>query len=212
MISNFRDDLNKERILGEYLDGIYARIFNKTKFLVSRITERNEQLKGIDLRIEKLDDSSIFYVDEKAQLDYINFNLPTFAFETSYLKYGSYREGWLYDESKLTQYYFLVTQIHATIGTDITQGIRKLKIHSVDRTKLQTLLGQRGLDKAVLEKYDSEIRESNVDGKIKIKELDNVSEGAFHFSRKNKSESPINLVLKLSFLEENNVAKVIYPI
>lgn len=83
-ISYFKSDLNKERILGEYLDERYLEIFAKSTFKVKRIHDKTKQLLGIDLIL--YDNSRSYNIDEKAQLDYLNQSLPTFAFELSYLK------------------------------------------------------------------------------------------------------------------------------
>jgi len=79
MKSKFYEDLSKEELLGTYLDTFYPQIFKDSSFTVERIWDRHQQYQGIDLLLKN--DKQCFYVDEKAQLDYLNVSLPTFAFE-----------------------------------------------------------------------------------------------------------------------------------
>lgn len=209
MKSNFKKDLGDEKILGNYLDTIYSKIFNAEEFILTRVWDSERQNSGIDLIIHHLTSSQTFNVDEKAQLDYINLELPTFTFETSYLRNGKLKQGWLFDDSKKTNYYFLVTSILCK-GPRISSGIESVKIHSIDRLKLKQLLTDKGLTKSVIGRYDSEIRNRGKSGAIRIKELHHIDEGRFYFSKDNKAERPINLVMKLSFLVRAGVAKVIH--
>ena len=209
MQNKFEEDLENEKILGNYLDKIYSEIFDSTKFNVTRVRDYHKQNSGIDIVINHLKSSQKFYIDEKAQLDYINQDLPTFAFETSYLKHGELKQGWLFDEDKITDYYFLITSILCN-GQGISSGIKSVKIHSIDRMKFIQLLKGKGLTRSVIKRYDNQIRKSEQNGSIAIKELNHLSEGKFYYSKAKKIESPINLVMKLSYLTKMGVAKIIY--
>ena len=79
-MSFFKRDLKKEKILSKYLDGVY----NKIPLTVQRINDLDLQYKGVDLIYNN--NGAKIYIDEKAQLDYLNSDLPTFTFELSYLK------------------------------------------------------------------------------------------------------------------------------
>lgn len=57
-------------------------------------------MQGIDLILKDKHLEKQFLVDEKAQLDYVNESLPTFAFELFYQKNGIQKQGWLFDASK----------------------------------------------------------------------------------------------------------------
>ena len=210
MRSSFNDDLRNEQILGNYLDKIYSEIFDPKEIEITRISAIDKQNSGIDLTIHHIKSSRIFNVDEKAQLDYINSDLPTFAFEISYLKQGVIKQGWLFDDSKLTNYYFLITAIRATKEQDITTGVESLKIYSINRLKLKQLLQEKGLSKDVIESYDNRIRKNKENGKINIEELNPKTEGRFYYSKTNKNERPINLVMRLSYLIKKGVGKTIY--
>ena len=207
MTSNFKSDLHKEQKLGFFLDTIYAEKF-KNNFQIHRITDKIKQLSGIDLEIHdcrKRNDVQIYFVDEKAQLDYLNKSLPTFAFELSYLKKGKYRKGWLIDEKKEAAYYFLITNIY----TNEKQEFIGCKITSINRQKLLNLLEKKGLTNLILENYDKAFRTDKKNGKTPIKELNASKEGYIFCSHSNKAEKPINLILKLNYLIKMNVGKVL---
>ena len=95
MTSNFDEDLSKEEALGKYLDNIYLKLLDG--YRIQRIVDIDKQHKGIDIIISK--GENVFFIDEKAQLDYLNNELPTIAFEISYIKNNSENLGWLFDKT-----------------------------------------------------------------------------------------------------------------
>ncbi len=200
---NFKSDLGQELILSEYLDTLY-----KAKGIeFFRIIDLEKQHQGIDLIIKS--NSMKYFVDEKAQLHYLNEDLPTFTFELSYLKDTTLKEGWLFDQNKLTQYYFLVTGIFLKKDklTLLKAGdIDKLKITSVNRSKLIDHLISIGLEKGKLLEYGSKLRLSNSFGKNILAELNPKTEGLLYFTE-HLNEKPINLQLRLKYLIENKIAK-----
>lgn len=206
MISKFNEDLSKEEALGRFLDKIYPTLFKG--YDIQRISNIDLQHKGIDLILSK--EGNEYYIDEKAQLDYLNNELPTFAFEISYLKNGNENSGWLFDKTKDTQRYFLVTGIYLNNPENINEGFKDCNIISVDRIKLINLLESKGLDFNSTTKINNRIRSCTEEKGIKIKELNPQTEGRFYYSKSNKSEQPINLVLYIAFLIKSNVAKKIY--
>jgi len=204
-MSFFKRDLNKEKILSKYLDGVY----NKIPLVLQRIENLDFQHKGVDLIFNNNGDK--IYIDEKAQLDYLNSDLPTFTFELSYLKKGEIKIGWFLDDSKITDFYFLITSIHVDDKKDISKGITNCKITSIDRLKLSRFLDEIGLTYQKLNQYNNGIRTENADTKkIIINELHEKSQGCLVYSQ-HLDEKPINLMLRLDFLLKNGVAKRIYP-
>ena len=156
MKSKFYEDLSKEELLGTYLDTFYPQIFRNSSFQVERIWDARQQYQGIDLLLKKGQQS--FYVDEKAQLDYLNVSLPTFAFEISYLKRNRWRVGWLVDATKVTQIYFLITNICLVEKNDLSAGLSNIKIIGVYRSKLLALLKSRGLTQQRIIALEKQIR------------------------------------------------------
>lgn len=134
----------------------------------------------------------LYSVDEKAQLDYVNENLPTFAFEISYLKRRIPKKGWLFNTSKKTGFYALITGIYCDEADQYTS----CKITMVNRKKLITFLASRKLNS---ERFESR---NFKEGRIIIQELDPQVEGYIFFSKTRKAEKPLNPILKLDFLIE----------
>ena len=203
-MSKFASDLNQEQILSQYLDNIYR----SKKLEFERVFDLDRQMQGIDVIIQL--NSNDYIIDEKSQLHYINNDLPTFTFELSYLnKYQELKKGWLFDSSKLTQYYFLVTGIYLKESKTKLESfvdIDKLKITSVNRIKLINHLNKIGLSEDTLHEYDIAFRSNNSYGKNIISELDDKINGVIYFTE-HLSEKPINLQLRLQYLIDCKVAK-----
>ena len=205
---NFEQDLNHEKILATYLDHIY-----KLKgYSVERPTNMNKQHRGVDLIIQK--DGQELLVDEKAQLHYLNADLPTFTFELSYLnKSGSKKKGWFLDKSKETNFYFLVTNIMLRDNLKVLrmpEDIATLKITAVSRKQLKDYLTKKGLTEKQLSDYDAEIRHKARYGRNSIKGLDSKREGLMFYTA-HLQEKPMNLQLRLDFLIKAKVGKQIFP-
>jgi len=203
-MSHFKRDLKKEQLLGEYLDTVYANL----DLNFERVNDINLQHRGVDLIYPEND---AVFIDEKAQLDYINKSLPTFTFELSYLKKNEQKLGWLLDETKQTTHYFLITGIYAGNGKDLSEGFTSCIITSVNRKKLLNYLENKGLSKNRLLQYDADLRDfENPTNKNEIEELSPKTEGLLYFSPQ-LAEQPINLQLRLKNLISNRIAKQIYP-
>lgn len=159
------------------------------------------QIQGIDIVFKRRGDGAEFLVDEKAQLDYVNEDLPTFAFELQYEKEGIPKKGWLFDTSKKTDFYSLATGIYS----DEPKVYTSCKITFVNRAKLISFLNTRHITAQSL--HDLVNVSANQQKKLDISNLDPRYEGYLYFSNFNKAERPINLVLKLDFLATIGVAK-----
>ena len=197
--SNFKTDLKKEQQLAILLDQYYAK--NLVYYNFKRIYDRKRQFEGVDLLFTHKETGLSYAIDEKAQLDYINEDLPTFAFELSYTKRNILKKGWFYDPSKKTEFYALITGIY----TDAPNAFTSCKITLVNRAKLINYLKSIGITELYLKNVVNNNEKGH--GKLKLKELDHRTEGYLYRSSNNKAEQPINLVLKLSFLLQNGLAK-----
>ncbi len=197
--SNFASDLKKEQKLAVLLDAYYQKHVKHYDF--ERIHDMKRQMQGIDIILKHKTSGKSFFVDEKAQLDYINKDLPTFAFELSYEKKGILKKGWLFDTTKKTQFYALVTAIYSNEPHVFTS----CKITLVNRGKLLDFLKTKNINLDILK--DSISKSASQNGKIIIEQLNHRTEGCLFVSRRNKAEKPTNLILKLEFLIENGIAK-----
>ncbi len=199
--SSFKSDLQKEQALSSLLNSYYLEHLRYYNF--ERVLDLKRQLLGIDLILTHITTKATFYVDEKAQLDYVNESLPTFAFELNYHKNGKVKQGWFFDDSKKTHFYSLVTDIYS----DEPSRFTSCKITFVNRQKLIAFLKTKGITRLNLKPFIENSPNNN--GKIKIKELDPKKEGYLYYSINNKSERPINLILKLDYLIKIGVAKTL---
>ncbi|WP_422349568.1 hypothetical protein [Flagellimonas sp.] len=199
MKSNFKDDLSRERLFSHFLDGQYQKYLKYYSF--KRTSNIEEQLLGVDLTFTHKQTGAVYHIDEKAQLDYLNTNLPTFAFELCYEKGGEQKTGWFLDENKKTDFYSLVTGVYAD-GKDLFTACN---ITFVNRKKLLDFLNSKGMTR---EKMMGLARsQPHYHGKMQLANLDSYSEGYLFFSRRNKVEKPVNLILKLEFLARIGVGK-----
>ena len=193
--SHFKSDLEKEQKLSALLDSYYKKHLKHYGF--KRVYDIERQRSGADVILKRKSNGKVYFVDEKAQLDYINDDLPTFAFELSYLKKGVLKKGWLYDTSKKTEFYALITAIYS----DAPGLYTSCKITMVNRKKLIALLASRKLNSESFESRDLK------QGRIIIPELNSRTEGYVYFTKLKKAEKPLNLILKLDFLLEKGIAK-----
>jgi len=200
--SKFSKDYSEEQRLGVFLDPIYQELYDD-KFIIERLSDKDSQDKGIDVMFTSLNNKIISKIDEKAQLDYIGKTLPTCAFE---ILSGNNTEGWLFDDKKETNLYFLINSIQVNKDNEFTRCI----IYSIKRDKLIELLNTKGINKNKAYDYAQCIANSKCKfKKLFIKELNDYTEGYFTYSI-HKRESPINLILKLEFLLDNSVASIIH--
>lgn len=197
--SSFQSDLNKEQLFSQLLDNYYRGHLKNHTF--QRVSNKKEQFQGVDVKFTNKKTNQIYHIDEKAQLDYLNEDLPTFAFEISYEKDNNLKDGWFYDESKTTDFYALATGIYA----DETEGLLFCKVTLVNRKKLLDFLDQKGITKKYL--VESFKNSGSQHGKIILDPLDYRKQGYLFYSKTNKAEKPLNLILKLDWLIENKIAK-----
>ena len=193
--SSFKADLNKEKKLHTLLDHYYNKHLKNYSF--ERVHDLKNQLAGVDVLFKQYSSGVTYTIDEKAQLDYINDDLPTFAFEISYLKNENLKKGWLFDTTKKTDFYALVTAIYS----DEPGRFTTCKITLVNRQKLLQFLEGRTIKSNRFENRNLP------HGKTSIEELNDKREGYLYFSSFNKEEKPLNLILRLDFLIEQGIAK-----
>ncbi|GGG38718.1 hypothetical protein GCM10011414_05010 [Croceivirga lutea] len=200
MKSSFKSDLLKEKALQPLLDTYYQKLHF---YNFKRIHTKTHQLQGVDLYFIHKQTNKTYVIDEKAQLDYIGENLPTFAFEICYLKKGISKQGWFYDASKITEFYALATNIQQ----DGDKFFTSCKLTLVNRNKLQQLLQKKGITLKSLKEYVK--NHSKKYGQLNIPNLNPKKEGYLYASTSNKAEKPLNLILRLSWLIDCKVAKTI---
>ena len=160
-----------------------------------RFENKEEQLKGMDVSFT-LDDFKNIIVDEKAQTHYINKNLPTFAFEISFLRTsGDWTLGWLLDKKKENNYFILIWPF-AKKDWDIKKSdITKLDCLLVNRQKIIDLLEKEGFTKEKIMIEEEKIRREKISGKMGYGDI-------YFYYTDRLSEKPINIVIRKDKLIE----------
>lgn len=191
-MNSFQADLLKESILAEFLDDKYKSQLN---WSTVRVADKLIQKLGVDFLL-CLDGIDI-RVDEKAQLSYLNEQLPTFALEIDYLINGNEKEGWLFDSSKYTDFYAFVFCICVNNKEKVLKSVEDIvscEVVFVNRLKLINELSKLGLTAAICKQNSLDLRAGN------LVKLPCGSKFNFHISRQ-LSEQPVNLVVTKTFLE-----------
>ncbi len=192
-MSLFKKDLAQETILGTFLSSHYA----KNNWNTTRILDKEMQYSGVDVMLEK--DGRHFLIDEKAQLHYLNKDLPTFALEINYLKDNILKDGWLFDTNKLTEIYAFVFNIQVVPNT-IKQlrsvaDIKRCDVVFVNKQKLLKELAILNLDYNTCAENSKTLRSNET-----IKKLSHYSTFNFQISS-HLAEKPVNLIVRKTFLE-----------
>ena len=194
IVSRRAADMSAESELAEFLDeNLYSHLLGEGKFLsIERMAEKEQQLQGIDV-IAKTQ-SSVAYIDEKAQLYYINKDIPTFAFELQFLKGGRVIEGWFLNDELKTNHYLLIWPFASV--TDVKElkkeDFTKLDALMISKAKLRRELASLGLDKGILAQRASQLRRTRTYGKITTG-----IQGVYYFASdpSKYAEAPINIVV-----------------
>lgn len=194
-------DMSAEAQLALFLDKyLYERFPDIHRYSsIKRISDKREQLNGTDVRFI-MKDGRVFNVDEKAQLYYLNKNLPTFAFEIQFLRRGIPTTGWLCNDRLETDYYLLIWPF---ADRDTSSGISwrnftKADCLMISKQDVLSFLAENGLTKDRLLADANAIRKEHRTGKIRIEGLS----GIYYFASYPQyyAEAPINIVISKSYL------------
>ncbi len=190
------DDMSAEAQLAIFLDAyLYARFPNADSFRrIERMHSKTDQLAGVDVCFTGMD-GTVYNVDEKAQLYYLNKDLPTFAFEIQFLRDGRVTTGWLCNNTLKTDLYLLIWPFATQ---DTPKGIRwdqftKADCLLIQKKRLLTMLERDGLAIKRMQQDAAQFRKAGHIGKATI---DGVR-GAYYFASDPKKyrEAPINIVV-----------------
>lgn len=199
--SRRHDDLSAEAQLAYYMDKyLYTHFPNGNSFSsIRRIHDKEEQLSGVDVELIGTD-GKVYCVDEKAQLYYLNKNLPTFAFELLFKRGNNDTTGWLCNPTLKTDFYMLIWPF-ATQSS--CKGIRWHQFTKADcllipKKRLLKTLADKGLTVEKMQADAKAIRVSGQIGKIPIPGL----RGIYYYASDPNSyrEAPINIVISKSLL------------
>ena len=189
-------------------ENLYANLLKEGKFTsIYREYSRERQLQGIDVTVNSR--SSSVNIDEKAQLYYINKDLPTFAFELQFLRGGEATTGWLLNDCLLTDLYLLIWPFAKVDDLALLRkdNITHLDALLVSKESVRNFLDDKGLTAAKMQSQIVQLRRSGIIGRYNTE-----IQGVYYFvsSRNQYAEGPINIVIKKSYLEE--IAEAHYDI
>ena len=202
-MSGFRQrDSSVEKEISFFLD---EKFYPSIGAKIVRHLDLETQMQGVDINLSYKDLHDV-PVDEKAMSHYINKNIPTFAFELSFLNKGQVIKGWFLDEHKKTEYYLLIW-IEAKKDWDIVkEDITRLELYLISRSKISDYLKQRGYNFAQLEEKGNQIRTKGIDG------VNDKTTGSdfYFFLSKRLVETPVNIIIRKSVLAELAYEKFIF--
>ena len=199
-MSRRKMDMQAESELAHFLDQFfYSRLVNSGELTsAERVSAADIQRMGVDVIAKK--DHACAYIDEKAQLYYINEGLPTFAFELSFLFGEETRIGWFLNDELLTNRYFLLWP-HAS-----TTDLCEITVDSftvvyglmIKKTVLLNYLESIGLAKQVLASFAHELRMNGAKGRVSTGH-----EGVYFYVSESErySEAPVNIVIAKRILD-----------
>lgn len=199
--SNWINDKRAEEELGKFMDAyLYSKVCGVGNIRgFNRIDSRELQKLGIDVTIHT--STKDFQFDEKATLQYINKNIPTFAFELCY----SGNIGWFLKDDLLTDIYCLIWPNAGT--TDLH------KITFSDFNKCQVMLISKKRLKEYVNKFISDIDLFNAAFAAADDNLDwsRDDKGRWHVPKNRRlyitathhlAEKPVNLVINKDILSD----------
>ena len=213
--SEFRnDEVRFEKEVGKFLDKYF---YPKIDTSFKRVESLEEQYQGIDVYIGNC------AIDEKVACHYVNSDLPTFAFEISYINRGEYlQDGWLLDDKLKTDVYLLMWvytekfpfvkqtwngNFYITEKTIIYESLTAEEISSIDccilsKANLLNYLESINLTKDKLRDLSAYMRENK-------KKIYEISSNLRLQSSSNLVEYPVNLIISKNILKTiSNVKKI----
>lgn len=194
-MSHRKRDSRVEKEISKFMDEQFYS--NKVKDFI-RFEDLDNQLKGKDVSFT-LGKLKNILVDEKAQSQYINKNLPTFAFEISFIRSsGDWTLGWLFDTTKENNYFILIWPFASKDWNITKEDIIKLDCLLIDKLKIQKFLEKEGFNINTMLEEEKRIREHKLSGKIN----NSVSKYVYFYKTDHLSEKPVNIVIRKEKLIE----------
>jgi hypothetical protein len=190
--SKFPGDSVGEKVLGGFLDRFFYNKIEIDNFY--RHHNKNEQYLGMDVTIER--NGTKYIIDEKAALHYPD-GLNTFALELHYKKGGKQKEGWLFDDKKVSTHYLFAWPIrkHVELNDLKQEDIKNVEVMLVNRKSLIDSLNKSHLSKANINSHVNSIlimnRVNQINQQLKV---NGIHQMRYSLS-KHLGEAPVNLVV-----------------
>ena len=197
-MGNRRSDTRGEKALGLFLDHyFYPKLCEIEGFSgTQRIYDAEEQKSGIDILIHDWNGKSVF-VDEKAQLHYINEPRPRFAFEVSYHneKADSITDGWFVSDKNKTDYYILVWIDSAKtdrLNRIVEEDFNEITVALIAKAKISRYLEDCGYPIKRIRKIARDMRFNPNSERFKLSD-----EASIFYTKKGYDEKPINVIIEM---------------
>lgn len=187
-------DVSVEQEIAKFLDDNF---YSKAVTDFHRFKSKDDQLKGKDIRFT-WDDLVNIIVDEKAQSQYINRDLPTFAFEISSIFSGKRSEGWLFNDAKETEYYLCIWIWAERTWNISADDIIKLDCLLLKRSDIIVYLEMEGFTKKRIVERENEIRASGEQGPFDK----TAHQYIYFFNTTKRVERPFNVIIRKQKLIE----------
>lgn len=200
--SHRKEDHKAEQELAYFLDKyLYGRFpTGNALSSIRRINDKIMQLDGVDVEFNGID-GRVYYIDEKAQLHYLNKNIPTFAFELLSRQKSYETPGWLLNSKLKTDFYMLIWPFATQDSYEnITWAqFTKADCLLVQKQRILKMLSERGLTVDKMQKDAQNIRVSVQSGKIPIPGIS----GIYYYASYPQyyKEVPINIVVSKHILQ-----------
>lgn len=209
--STYRTDAKAEQALSEFVKNFYLAPKNAEaqglRIYTQEFTDSRIQKDGVDYAILDMTRPGVTVnVDMKATLAYVNRDIPTFAFETSFYLRGDetkLMEGWFVNNKLQTHKYLLLwpraehTDLRRIRGCDFTEVFALL----VDKKKLQRYLAENNLPLDRIRKLSEKLREGEAEaGRAVKKHPKHVPEGVMMAFSPQLAEKPVNIIISVDIL------------
>ena len=185
---NFGRDSAREGFVADFLDQhLYPVYFQSHQ----RVSDRSEQLSGIDIRLEHEDIVGDLLVDEKAATSWAHREIGTFAFELSFLLNEEEYGGWFLDiEGRSKTTHWLCVWPRTTGGKiSSSEDIVSAEVILLDARKLRHWVRRMGqLEQKGLQEIVNQIRND-----VSLGELEWA--GLRVLISRSLPEQPVNLLL-----------------
>lgn len=195
-------DIQNSNIITEWLE---ENLYNKYTTDYIRITDRENQIKGIDSMFKYKDVN--YKCDEKAAVDYINSKYPlkTFAFELSFININNERQdGWLLNKDIVTDIYGLIWPKKAKrLPLESIDDIEEIDYAFVKKSSILNYLGMLGWTLDKLAAKENMIR--RMEGKTEMGDLNKHGCKFSYTPREKKVENPINVLIPKDILMDMSI-------
>lgn len=192
----FQDRL-EEKVLGKKLDYIY----NQIGFSFERTADKNNQIKGSDLKF--LYKNKEYVADEKNAARYYFKDLKTFSFELSFInRKGELMDGWLVSDKSITDLY-IINYIRAPENNNNFQTkLSSIESLFIGKRKINKYIKSLGYEspKDLIQVFNNAHKQGKTKVHNGIESYFDLPEGIHLFKTIRFEECPLNIIISKDIL------------